>query len=297
MKYFITDFHVLSAVQNATTVEDVRLALRRNIGWSLAEDALASTLSVLASDQYITLQLKDGMLTPETAVTLTDKGRDALSVGGMAKLFSGAKEKAILKNEKRFCDLPRPEEAPLPADRAAFDTYDDGDPLLFTIRRDEHEGYFLTFGYHNDDEPSEEASNEEDMADGISVLCDQDTLSLMLFDLAETALHFISSRHTRKIALFGVGGAYILTFAIVADEEGYTVLRVTGAPILFNRRRFFGKRDNDLDYAQCGRNVFSKTYETCEGLCTDVLGGLCRHPQLLRETLGERVNELYRKIR
>ena len=61
---------------------------------------------------------------------------------------------------------------------------------------------------------------------------------------------------TRKVCLHNEQGTYVLTLSPQIDG-----IRVTCAPIRFNQKRFRGKRDSELDYAQCGDDVLRFTLE------------------------------------
>lgn len=237
-------------------------------------------------------------LMPDTPVVLTDQGRAAVAVGGMKRLFPKARIRAMRRNQHRFCAMPRPSVSPLTWNEQAFtgqthETDSSAHTLpLFLIEDGEDGRYTVTFSY--------DKYTEEDMPiEAVTLMCDRDTLDRMLADLLDTAILLTESNQIRKVALFGAGQAYILTFAKVADESGEygATLRTTMAPILFNRQRFIGKRDSELDYAQCGSNVMTRT-----DMCTNIFAAATIYdsamlrPDLLGESAGHRMDALYKKL-
>ena len=78
--------------------------------------------------------------------------------------------------------------------------------------------------------------------------------------LCDTLLEYCEHGGHRKCCLYAAGApAYVAT---VSRNEGSTRLNI--AKILFNRQRFIGKRDGDLDYAQCGEFAFDRTADDME---------------------------------
>ena len=85
-------------------------------------------------------------------------------------------------------------------------------------------------------------------------------------------------------------------YAVSLIREDAEAVRVSAAPIRFNKQRFRGGRDGELDYAQCGDDVL---YFTENGY--RLAGVLCAAYASVWELLedGERaaLNELRRHIR
>ena len=85
-------------------------------------------------------------------------------------------------------------------------------------------------------------------------------------------------------------------YAVSLIREDAEAVRVSAAPIRFNKQRFRGGRDGELDYAQCGEDVL---YFTEDGY--RLAGVLCAAYASVWELLedGERaaLNELRRHIR
>ena len=81
-----------------------------------------------------------------------------------------------------------------------------------------------------------------------------------LCDLCYTFLEYFEEGGHRKCCLYADGApAYVAT---VSRNEGSTRLNI--AKILYNRQRFIGKKDGDLDYAQCGEFAFDRTENDIE---------------------------------
>ncbi len=299
MHYFDTDFYTLMTLGRVGKVnaEALLREMARELGWMASADYLSSALAAMEASGYVTLATEDKILRADTVVSITDPGRALIRLGGMANVFSGIKQKAVRKNEKVFCTLVRPAVAPLSIDRASFADYTESvnrdQEVTFLGIDNNGEGVYelsLNHAYYR------ETDAEEADADSVSVLCDLDGLHNMLGALLDTALFFTESRKPRKVVLSGGGKAYVATFCEVADTSGFPVMRVTAAPILFNRQRFIGKRDSDLDYAQCGDNALSTTFDSTSELCGCILGEISKRCDLLNEELAERIHELYRKF-
>ncbi len=296
MRYCHTDYHTLLILSRTgrMTAEELLRDLHREYGWSACVTCLASSLSALLADEYITWE-PQGKITPETIICITDKGEGATYIRGVAKVFGGMRKKAIRKNTAAFCDLDRPQ-VPLPAiDQGSFSEITrqmehDRQACLFWIDDTEDGPYAFTLHspYYSEDDRAE----DESQADGLSIYCDAAEIHTILKDLLDTALLFVESRKIRKIVLSGTGRAYVLTFCEVADETGEPVMRVSAAPILFNRQRFIGRRDSELDYAQCGSDVVSTHLSSIGELCGIILGVASSRVDLLDEELGERVHKL-----
>ncbi len=301
MNYFEIEYITLLALaqQDHESVETLAHELSRNhYGYFPRAENLATILAALEAGGYISVMTENGILTPTSVVTLTERGAEAVHIGGLTRLFSGMKEKAIQKNTKAFCAHERPSVKSFALDSASFGEYHEkvnksiNDASLWRIKKLDDGLYTLTLQtiptYETDDDKAEISD--------ITLLGDIDCIRHALKDLLDTALYFCESHKVRKILIPTVDKAYIMTFCEVADETGYTMIRVSTAPILFNRQRFVGKRDSDLDYAQCGSNVQSFTMSNAYALCTAVFYSVIDEIDLYDEEIGLKVNELYRRI-
>ncbi len=294
MNYFEIDFAVLRALsrRDGMSADALLTEMGRIVGWMATPEGIASSLAVLEADGYVTVEATDRILTARSRAFLTDKGRGATVLRGLAKLFSSKRWKAWDKMEHGFCQLPRPAVAPYALDRASFAAWKESpacyESSRFWLITDTGDGsYSISFSNHYQ-EP-----NEDGLTDDLSTLYDLDGLRRFLHDMADTALLFAESAKSRKVLLSGAERAYVMTFAFVVDEEGYSVMRITAAPVLFNRQRFVGKRDSDLDYAQCGDNVLSATLNLTKQLIGLIGCTLRSRPDLLDEELGEKADQLY----
>ena len=73
--------------------------------------------------------------------------------------------------------------------------------------------------------------------------------------LAHAFVQFYKDGRHHKCCLYADGApAYVATVSINNEST-----RLSISKILFNRQRFIGKCDGDLDYAQCGDSVFDRT--------------------------------------
>ena len=73
---------------------------------------------------------------------------------------------------------------------------------------------------------------------------------------------------------------------------------MTVSKIRFNRQRFVGKRDSDLDYAQCGDPIFIHEMASAEGFAYYcVLHDMLARPDLLTEEDFDKLSVVHRAIR
>ncbi len=299
MNYLETDYYVLVALARTrtTTADQLLREMYRDLGWLSCADNLAAALAVLATDGYLTVEPSGQPLRDDTRISPTEKGLSVVAVGGPAKFFSGMRDKAIRKKGQIFCSLTRPDVRPMLLDRTSFADYiareeRSEEASFFKIKTAEDGLYEVSMGCVYDDENTEDPAYES-FSNGLSVLCDPDTAYRAMNDLLDTALYFSETHHARKILLSGSGKAFVVSFCEVADDEEYPYLRVTAAPVLFNRQRFIGKRDSDLDYAQCGANVYATRLDSPEALCGLIYWSIARRTDLLDETLGQKLHALY----
>jgi hypothetical protein len=100
---------------------------------------------------------------------------------------------------------------------------------------------------------------------------------------------------TRKVALHGADGSLLVTMARAANETGLTTFRITVSKIRFNRQRFYGKRDSDLDYAQCGNPIFiTELRDEYSFAYWDVLHSAIAYPSLLTEEDLDKLTDIHR---
>lgn len=239
MYYLPTDYLVLAAIRDKkTSLPPLLEAACATLPYPLSQKALAFSLGKLCAGGLI-----DGY-------ALTEKGA------------------AFFKNNKKFLEGKAKANARLSALLCAEQAEENVTPYVFSdsayteacdaLRRkyaipspdftvDAVDGeLFLHFGNPCTDEIDEDAPIGEEM---IKVSPDS------LYQLCYTLLAYYEQGGHRKCCLYAAGApAYVAT---VSRSEGSTRLNI--AKILFNRQRFIGKRDGDLDYAQCGEFTFDRT--------------------------------------
>ena len=102
------------------------------------------------------------------------------------------------------------------------------------------------------------------------------------------------SPRARKVALHGADRSLLISLANAANEQGLVTFRMTVSQIRFNRQRFVGKRDSDLDYAQCGDPIFIHEMSSAQGFSLyDVFHSMLARPDLLGEDDLAVLNEIY----
>ncbi len=294
MTFYEIDFAVLQALsrRDGMSADALLTEMGSIVGWMATPEGIASSLAVLEADEYVTVEATNRMLTAQSRAFLTDKGREVTTIRGFAKLFSSKRWKGWDKMEHGFCKLPRPAVKPYELDRTSFAAWTESPACyesfrFWQITNTGDGSYSMSFRNHYH-EPDEEGSTGD-----LTIPCDLDGLRRIFRDMADTALLFAESAKSRKVLLSGAERAYVMTFAFVVDDEGYSVMRITAAPVLFNRQRFVGKRDSDLDYAQCGDNVLSATLNLTNQLIGTIGCTLRSRPDLLDEDLSEKANKLY----
>ncbi len=238
MKYTVIDYDVLAAIRDKKTALDSLLEIAcASLPYPLSKDALAFSLGKLCAGGYI------------KEYSLTDKG---------AAFFKNNKK--FLESKSRFntrlCALLCSEQiegkiTPYALSDSAYTEacdalrrkYSISSPSL-SITQGEHSLILRFAGYDSEDQ--DEYTDEQSIAVNASSLC----------ALVHTFVQFYKDggRH-HKCCLYADGApAYVATVSI--NEEA---TRLSISKILFNRQRFIGKCDGDLDYAQCGESIFDRT--------------------------------------
>lgn len=237
MLYTIIDFKVLAAIRDKKTALDALLeAACASLPYPLSKDALAFSLGKLCAGGYI------------EGYALTDKG---------AAFFKNNKK--FLESKSRFntrmCALLCAEQiegeiAPYNLSDSAYTEACDALRRKYSIPSPEfsilqgESSLILRFaGYCIEDE--DEVRDGQDIAVNLSSLC----------ALASTVSQFCEDGRHHKCCLYADGApAYVATVSI---NDNATRLHIE--KILFNRQRFIGKCDGDLDYAQCGDSIYDRT--------------------------------------
>lgn len=311
MKYLFLDFALLQSIPGKTggTLSDVYRALCADQQAPIPAACLLHSLRGLSAGGFITAEPENGVLTVSTPVTLTAKGREAITPKGLSKLFNEAK--ATAKKESAFCDTERPTEETgrdWTVETEGFDAilrdlYERREVGLPTFEvADMGDGYAKLTVHHPNDDPAGEYGVEDIDPDAAilsysaSVTGTTDQIAAGLRDLVDTAYLLVTEApRPRKVALHGGDGSLLISLANAANEQGLVAFRMTVSKIRFNRQRFVGKRDSDLDYAQCGDPIFVHEMGCVADFCLfGVLYSAVLYPQLLGEDDFDRLSVIYR---
>lgn len=316
MKYLFSDFYLLLGVadKGCRSVGDAYRRMAELMGIPVGVPCLAHALTGLCAGGYATVTPSDGVITADTPISLTAAGKSAATVSGLQKLMGEAK--ALNKKELGFCGLDRPADAPsLTVDGASFASLAEGLLQSRTVAyplfdlKNEGEGQLTLTVRHPacDYTPSAEEASAADLVsaedpdaaawvDSISVTGAEESILQAVSQLLELARDLMTSPRTRKVALHGAKGSYIVTLAHTASEYG-TALRMTVAQIRFNRQRFYGKRDSDLDYAQCGSPLITLEMNGAKEFAARLLPSAAALPATLGEEEREIISAIHKKLK
>lgn len=237
MFYTIIDYKVLAAIRDKKT--DLCAMLESacsTLPYPLSKVALAHSLGKLAAGGYI-----EGYALTEKSAAFFKNNKKFLE----SKAKANARLCAMLCAEQiegKVTPYELSDAAYVEACDALRRKYAIPSPD-FTVVQGETSLILRFAGYALEDE--DEVRDEQQIAVNAASLC----------ALASTfAAHERDGRH-RKCCLYADGApAYVATVSV---NDGATRLSIS--KILFNRQRFIGKRDGDLDYAQCGDSVYDRT--------------------------------------
>ena len=240
MYYLPTDYLVLTAIRDKkTTPEQLLGRACATLPYPLSKDALAFSLGKLAAGGYI------------EGYALTEKGAAFFKSN---KKFLESKSKA----DARLCTLLCAEqlEGKVMPYELSDSAYTEAHDALrrkysiptpdFTVVQGEN-SLILHFasGYTGEEYFKDGWQDEQSIAINAASLC----------ALASAFAAYEQDGRHHKCCLYADGApAYVAT---VSKNDGATRLHIE--KILFNRQRFIGKRDGDLDYAQCGDSIFDRT--------------------------------------
>ena len=318
MTHCYTDFLLLCALGTARKNEALADALTNTdalLCGCLTEDTLIHGLTVLQNEGYISLP--GGEADADTVCLLTTKGRQTIAVPVLSRLF-GRRDAALFAREDAFLSAPAGNGGATVVLRpGAFDTVHsrllraagangdyDGAPWI-TVARCEG-SIAVTLRVPGEEGPDE--SDDSDSGGSYDGAAPEDALAMSdsvravypdglsagrFTDLLLAVRDFFCGKpQVRKAALPAGTDLY----AVSLIREDAEAVRVSAAPIRFNKQRFRGGRDGELDYAQCGDDVL---YFTEDGY--RLAGVLCAAYASVWELLedGERaaLNELRRHIR
>lgn len=311
MKYFFTDFALLQGLpaKGSGTLGGVYEQVCHT--YSATVQSLLRSLRVLTAGGYVTVEPESGVLTVSTPIALTDKGREAVTPKGLAKLFN--EEKATAKKKLAFCDTDCPsvdcgQDWTVEAegfDAIRRDLYENRvmDLPMFDITHP-GDGYAKLTVHHPGDDPAGEYGAEDIDPDAAalsysaSVTGTEAQIKAGLRDLIDTACLLVTEApRPRKVAIHGCDGSLLIAFANAANEQGLVSFRMTVSRIRFNRQRFVGKRDSDLDYAQCGDPIFIlEMAGAAEFSLYGVLHSAVLYPHLLGEEELDKIALIHRRI-
>jgi hypothetical protein len=180
-----------------------------------------------------------------------------------------------------------------------------GDMSLPTFEvSDLEDGYLkLTVHHPNDgfygmDDEGEDESDPDAavLSYSASVTGTAEQIMAGLRDLVITAHALVTQPpRPRKVALHGADGSLLISLANAASEQGLVSFRMTVSRIRFNRQRFVGKRDSELDYAQCGDPIFIHEMSDAESFAFfGVAVSALARPDLLDEEELEMLSKVHR---
>lgn len=239
MYYTVIDYRILCALRDKKTEMGALLECAcSTFPYPLSQSALAYSLGKLCAGGYL------------QGYALTDKGSAFFKNN---KKFLESKSKANARLCALLCDEQiegeiTPYELSASAYTEACDAlrrkYSIPSPD-FSVEANEN-GLILRFaGSYADEE------NEDDWRDAQSVAVNAASLCALA---SAFAAYEQDGRH-HKCCLYADGApAYVATVSV---NDNATRLHIE--KILFNRQRFIGKCDGDLDYAQCGDSVYDRT--------------------------------------
>ena len=314
MKYQFFEFHLLQSVfcKGRDTLGHVYENFTSYMCAPVTMPCFLYALRGLMAGGYVTVDSPDGILHPDMSVSITDAGRKAVKPSVLLGLLS--EFKATVKKELAFCALDRPENAEeidlcantedfSPLIRPLIEARDVAFPT-FELN-DLGEGILKLTVHHPNDDIKGEYNVEDidpdgaDLSYSASVTGYAEQVMAGMSDLISAAHAMVTEApKTRKVALHGADGSLLVTMARAVNETGLTTFRITVAKIRFNRQRFYGKRDGELDYAQCGDPIFIHELQDEEGFAYwDVLHSAVAYPCLLTDGDMDKLTEIYRATR
>jgi hypothetical protein len=312
MKYLVSDFYFLSSAVElkARTVGEAYESMSTYMGYPVSMPCLLHAIRGLAAGGYLTVEPLGGAITATTPLTVTAEGKKLAGVTPMQKLFGEVK--AHRKNQLRFCGLERPAvgEDGLTADKDSFGEcvtrlIRSGDISLPTFEISDWEDGYLKLTVHHpndgfygmdDEEVDESDPDAAVLSYSASVTGTAEQIMAGLRDLVITAHALVTQLpRPRKVALHGADGSLLISLANAASEQGLVSFRMTVSRIRFNRQRFVGKRDSELDYAQCGEPIFIHEMSDAESFAFfGVAVSALARPDLLDEEELAMLDEVHR---
>lgn len=239
MFYTVIDYKVLAAIRDKKSALEALLeGASSSFPYPLSKDALAYSLGKLATGGYI------------KSFSLTDKGLAFFKSNKKfleSKVRANARMCALLCSEQiegEITPYELSDSVYTEACNALRRKYSIPSPEL-TVVQGENSLILHFAGSYADEQNEDDWRDEQSIAINIPSLC----------ALADTVSQFCEDGRHHKCCLYAEGApAYVATVS-VSDHA----TRLNVSKILFNRQRFIGKKDGDLDYAQCGDSIYDRT--------------------------------------
>lgn len=303
MTYPISAFYLLDAVarEKSSTLETAYTTLCMTMGYPVPLPCLSHALHCLLAGGYVVLGPHEGRVSAATPLKATEEGKAILKLSLHRRLFG--KAHALQKIALSFSEMTLP---PLKEDGLLFEGkgFEECAELLMRT------GHLSLPLFHFQDtedglirltiqDPSidcDEEAEEGPSSTTASITGTAEQLRAAVKELIDTALAMVTQPHrARKLALHGQDRSLLISLATAVNAEGLVSLRMTVSAIRFNRWRFLGKRNSDLDYAQCGDPLLLLEWAGEKGFVLHgVLHPLLARPDLLGEEESDALQCLYR---
>lgn len=294
MTFSFTDFVFLLSLsqKKGDGLGDVLAGTASYLGFALNEGAVNHALTVLRNAGYIEVPGDGDPLEvgASSDIRLTVVGRKAVTVPIWKKLLGRLNptlhslEKIFLSSSDLISDGGTVVLAPHVYDelvRCIEEPEDNGPDCLYVSVKQTPDGMVLhlhePWAIEDAEEETETDAGEPEDRSELAALVGgsaddeyfpENNLTVVyapsdkgFADLLRAVHELVMSEEakTRKVCLHNEQGTYVLTLSPQIDG-----IRVTCAPIRFNQKRFRGKRDGELDYAQCGDDVLRFTLDENE---------------------------------
>ena len=305
-KFIYSDFLILSALSDKKNknLEDVFSSASSKDHFPITKTQFEHAISILSANGYI--ELTSTALRADSVISLTEKGKAAASVGVLG-IIPKMKESVLAKREDEFIAINTEHGAEpsieistdeyVALNRKLYAEYDVTVPviemratdggILFSFRT-EGCGYSpegsgdSELGVYDEDEITRHST---DVLQSVEDTFSHEGLIDAVYDVLS------DTPRTRKCIISGSTQSFIISLS--PSREG---VRMSVSPVKYNRQRFKGKRDGDLDYAQCGESVFDVTvsYELL-GAATARAYSSCA--QYLNDAILEKIGNIRRLVR
>lgn len=265
MYYLPTDYLVLTAIRDKKTALDALLeAACASLPYPLSKGALAFSLGKLCTGGYI-----EGYALTEKGVAFFKNHKKFLE----SKAKANSRMRALLCAEQlegQITPYQLSDSAYTEACNALRRKYSIPSPEL-TIVQGENSLILHFAGSYADEQNEDDWRDEQSIAINIPSLC----------ALADTVSQFCKDGRHHKCCLYAEGAPAYAATVSVSDHS----TRLNVSKILFNRQRFIGKKDGDLDYAQCGDSIYDRTDDK---LPVQIMYALLQAEHLLKEAFPYR---------